>query len=40
MANTQLSAAEIAHEAMRIAGEICIYSNANIVVEELGAAQA
>src|SRR6266704_1253163 len=34
--NTQLSAREIALEAMRIAGEICIYSNANIVVEELG----
>src|SRR5712691_8232262 len=33
--NTQLSAREIALEAMRIAGEICIYSNANIVVEEL-----
>src|ERR671922_3082037 len=35
MANTQLSAPEIAHEAMRIAGEICIYSNQNIVIEEL-----
>src|SRR5216110_2170501 len=33
--NTQLSAREIALEAMRIAGEICIYSNSNIVVEEL-----
>src|SRR6266567_3362526 len=36
MANTQLSAREVALEAMRIAGEICIYSNANIVIEELG----
>src|SRR5213594_5093181 len=34
--HTQLSAREIAAEAMRIAGEICIYSNTNIVVEELG----
>lgn len=40
MANTQLSAREIAVEAMRVAGEICIYSNSNIVVEELSVAQA
>ena len=40
MANTQLSAREIAVEAMRVAGEICIYSNLNIVVEELSVAQA
>ena len=40
MANTQLSAREIALEAMRVAGEICIYSNLNIVVEELSVAQA
>lgn len=40
MANTQLSAREIALEAMRVAGEICIYSNSNIVVEELSVAQA
>lgn len=33
--NTDLSAREIAVEAMRIAGEICIYSNQNIIVEEL-----
>src|SRR5712692_9355688 len=33
--HTELSAHEIALEAMRIAGEICIYSNANILVEEL-----
>lgn len=35
VANTNLSAREIALEAMRIASEICIYSNANIVIEEL-----
>lgn len=33
--HTDLSAREIAVEALRIAGEICIYSNQNIVVEEL-----
>jgi ATP-dependent HslUV protease subunit HslV len=33
--HTDLSAREIAVEAMRIAGEICIYSNQNIIVEEL-----
>lgn len=32
---TDLSAKEIAVEALTIAGEICIYSNQNIVVEEL-----
>src|SRR5881275_297243 len=35
IANTEMSAREVALEAMRIAGEICIYSNSNIVVEEL-----
>ena len=35
IANTELSAREIAAEAMRIAGEICIYSNSNVIVEEL-----
>lgn len=35
MKNTEMSAREIAAEAMRIAGEICIYSNSNIIVEEL-----
>jgi ATP-dependent HslUV protease subunit HslV len=30
-----LSAREIAVEALRIAGDICIYSNQNIVIEEL-----
>lgn len=33
--NTRMSARDIAAEAMRIAGEICIYTNQNIVIEEL-----
>ncbi len=33
--HTDLSASEIAVEAMRIASQICIYTNENIVVEEL-----
>ena len=33
--HTDLSAREIALEALRVSGEICIYSNQNIVVEEL-----
>jgi len=33
--NTQLSAREIVEKAMRIAGEICIYTNENISIEEL-----
>jgi ATP-dependent HslUV protease subunit HslV len=33
--HTQLSAAEIAREALTIASEICVYTNDNIVVEEL-----
>ena len=32
---TDLSAREIAHEAMQIAGEICIYTNSSITVEEI-----
>lgn len=35
VAHTEMTAREIAFEAMKIAGEICIYSNSNIVVEEL-----
>src|SRR5256714_5884397 len=35
VANTEMSAREDAAEAMRIAGDICIYSNSNVVVEEL-----
>ena len=34
-ANTDLDARAIAEKAMAIAGDICIYTNANIVVEEL-----
>jgi ATP-dependent HslUV protease subunit HslV len=34
-ANTELDARTIAQKAMAIAGEICIYTNAHIVVEEL-----
>jgi ATP-dependent HslUV protease subunit HslV len=33
--HTDLSAREIAEEALRIASEVCIYTNQNIVVEEL-----
>ena len=33
--NTDLSAREIAQKALRIAGDICIYTNCNIVVEEI-----
>ena len=35
MAHTQLSARQIAEEAMRIAGKMCIYTNDKITVEEL-----
>jgi ATP-dependent HslUV protease subunit HslV len=35
MKHTDLPAAEIAAEALRIAGEICIYTNGEIVLEEL-----
>jgi len=35
MKHTPLSAREVAEEALRIAGEICIYTNDEIVVEEL-----
>src|SRR4051794_9435998 len=34
--HTEMSARDIATSALRIAGEICIYSNTNIIVEELG----
>ena len=33
--HTELSAAEVAREAMKVAGEICIYSNDRITLEEL-----
>lgn len=35
MKHTDLPATEIASEALRIAGEICIYTNGEIVLEEL-----
>ena len=37
MANTDLSAREIAEKSMKIAGEICIYTNSNVMYEELSA---
>ncbi len=33
--HTELNAAQIAEEALRIAGEICIYTNSEIIVEEI-----
>jgi ATP-dependent HslUV protease subunit HslV len=33
--NTKMTAREIVQEAMRIAAEICIYTNTNITIEEL-----
>ncbi len=33
--NTDMSARDIALEAMRIAGDICIFTNKNLIVEEL-----
>jgi ATP-dependent HslUV protease subunit HslV len=35
MVHTSLSAREIAGEALRIAAEICIYTNDNVIIEEL-----
>jgi ATP-dependent HslUV protease, peptidase subunit HslV len=35
MKNTKMSAREIVAEAMRIASEICIYTNGNFTIEEL-----
>jgi ATP-dependent HslUV protease, peptidase subunit HslV len=37
MAHTELGAAEIARESLRIAAQICVYTNEAIVVEELPA---
>ena len=34
--NSDLSAAEIARRSLEIAGEICVYTNQEIVVEEMG----
>lgn len=33
--HTDLSAKEIAEEALKIAGEICIYTNSDIIIEEI-----
>jgi ATP-dependent HslUV protease, peptidase subunit HslV len=33
--HTALSPAEIAREALKIAGDICVYTNGNVVIEEL-----
>ncbi len=33
--NTKLSAKEIAEKAMKIAGDICIFTNGNLVIEEV-----
>jgi ATP-dependent HslUV protease subunit HslV len=38
LANTDLSAREIAEKSMKIAGDICIYTNNNITIEELATA--
>jgi ATP-dependent HslUV protease subunit HslV len=35
MRHTDLPAKEVAAEAMKIAGEICIYTNSNLLIEEL-----
>lgn len=35
--HTQLPPVDVAREALRIAGEICVYTNQNVVVEEIGA---
>jgi ATP-dependent HslUV protease subunit HslV len=35
LAHTELDAKAVAVEALSIAGDICIYTNRNIVVEEL-----
>jgi ATP-dependent HslUV protease subunit HslV len=35
MENTDLDAREIAEKALQIAGDICVYTNQNIVIEEL-----
>ena len=34
--NTELSAHDIVDRALRIAGDICVYTNQNIIIEELG----
>lgn len=39
MENTEMSAREIAEKSLRIAGQICIYTNDNIMIEELTTSQ-
>ena len=39
MENTQMSAREIVEKSMKIAAEICIYSNQSVTIEELKAAE-
>ena len=34
--NTELEARDIVEQALTIAGDICVYTNQNIVIEELG----
>jgi ATP-dependent HslUV protease, peptidase subunit HslV len=34
--HTELSAAEVARSALEVAGEICVYTNSEIVLEEVG----
>lgn len=36
LAHSSLSAEEIVREALRVAGDICVYSNHNVVVETIG----
>ena len=36
LANTELDARRVAEQALTIAGQICIYTNGNVTVEELG----
>ena len=38
--NTELSAAEIARKSLEIAASICVYTNDNIIVEEIGGEDA
>jgi len=35
--NTELDARDVAEKALNIAGDICVYTNHNIVIEELSA---
>ena len=37
MENTELTARQIAEQSMKIAGDICIYTNDSVTIEELGA---